>query len=82
MAQVIPRDETMPQGKWAFDGDVTAVFDDMLRRSIPDYEDMREGVFSIGVKAAQPKTAIVDLGCSRGEALHPFVEHLGERKKL
>ena len=30
-----------PDGKWAFDKNVTDVFTDMLRRSIPDYDTMR-----------------------------------------
>ena len=35
------RDTTMPDGAWEFDSDVTAVFEDMLERSIPDYGKMR-----------------------------------------
>lgn len=66
-------DETMPKGKWEFDADVTAVFDDMLERSIPQYEVMRQLVFSLGSRYVSPDTWIIDLGCSRGEALAPYV---------
>ena len=70
-------DQTMPSGRWTFDGDVTAVFDDMLQRSIPQYEVMRDAVLSIGSPFIQQQTDVVDIGCSRGEALAPFVEQFG-----
>ncbi len=70
-------DHVLPQGKWTFDGDVTDVFDDMLRRSIPQYDVMRKAVFDVGRRFVQPSTEIVDLGCARGEALVPYVEHFG-----
>src|SRR5262245_42613253 len=63
----------LPDGPWAFDEEVTQVFDDMLRRSIPQLETMRECVFEVGRRFVQPDTDVVDLGCSRGEALAPFV---------
>lgn len=64
----------MPDGRWQFDGDVTTVFDDMLARSIPQYGVMRQAVYDLGAAFVQPNSWIVDLGCSRGEALAPFVE--------
>jgi len=67
----------VPEGKWAFDSSVTAVFDDMLSRSIPQYEVMRTACFDLGKRYVKPKTAIVDLGCSRGEALASFVDCFG-----
>ncbi len=73
------RDETMPGDRWKFDEDVTAAFDDMLRRSVPQYDVMRRTVFDVGARFVREKTAIVDLGCSRGEALAPFVERFGAR---
>lgn len=63
------------RGKWAFDEDVTASFDEMLARSIPGYETMRDVVTTLALdalpfEAGLGRTAtIVDLGCSRGEAL-------------
>ena len=63
----------MPNDRWTFDQSVTAVFSDMLTRSIPQYEVMRQCVFDLGTHWVQPGTAIVDLGCSRGDALAPFV---------
>lgn len=67
------RDQVVPKGTWAFDEDVTRVFDDMLRRSIPQYEVMRMAVFDVGRRFIRPEGAVVDLGCSRGAALAPFV---------
>lgn len=66
-------DQTVPTGQWEFDEGVTAVFDNMLARSIPQYEEMRRLVFEIGCRYVKPHTDIVDLGCSRGEAMAPFV---------
>ncbi|MDX2244562.1 MAG: methyltransferase domain-containing protein [Leptolyngbyaceae cyanobacterium bins.302] len=56
-----------PDGKWQFDDTVTHVFDDMLERSIPNYETMRQAVIDLAVKYAIAPSTIVDLGCSRGE---------------
>jgi len=71
------RDQVMPEGQWKFNGEVTAVFDDMLARSIPQYEVMREAVFQAGRRFQQDNTDIVDLGCSRGEAVAPFINEFG-----
>ena len=65
-----------PSGKWQFDDDVTQVFDDMLQRSIPDYETMRQAVIDWAVKYAIPNGAIVDLGCSRGENIVRLLQTL------
>lgn len=70
-------DQTLPAGKWEFDGDVTTVFDDMLRRSIPQYDTMREACFDLACKYRQEKTWIIDLGCSRGEAIAALVDRFG-----
>lgn len=42
------QDKVIPKGKWEFDENVTEVFDDMLSRSIPIYDDMRKLVTNIG----------------------------------
>jgi tRNA (cmo5U34)-methyltransferase len=60
---------------------VTAVFGDMLTRSIPQYEVMRRSVFEFGMAIARPDTFIMDLGCSRGDGLAPFVGALGHRNR-
>lgn len=62
------RDETMPSGGWQFDESVASVFPDMLQRSIPNYEWMRESTSRIisAVVGTRPLD-ILDLGCSDGQ---------------
>ena len=71
-----------PDGAWKFDEKVTAVFDDMLKRSIPELESMRRSVTLIGDKFVTCSTDIVDLGCSRGDGVAPFVEHYGSMNRF
>ncbi len=80
--QTAERDEVKPGDKWSFDADVTRVFDDMLRRSIPQYDVMRDACVNLGSLYVQPETDIVDLGCSRGEALVPFIERFGRQNSF
>ena len=63
--------------RWQFDRDVTDVFENMLARSIPQYGTMRDLVFDLGATLVQPRTAIIDIGCSKGDALEPFVRRFG-----
>lgn len=60
--------------KWEFNEEVANVFDNMLERSIPQYEVMRELVKRIGFKYVQLGSTIVDIGCSNGNAVYPFVK--------
>lgn len=71
------QDQVMPEGKWEFNQEVTDCFSEMLERSIPAYADMRELVKRIGKRFVKRKTAIVDLGCSTGEAIQPFITSFG-----
>ena len=73
------KDETQPaEGeKWEFDEKVAACFDDMLARSIPDYETMRALVFKIGRRYVRQATEVVDIGSSNGNAIAPFVSRFG-----
>lgn len=63
--------------QWVFDETVSDCFDNMLERSIPGYNRMRHLVFSFGKAFVQEHTTIVDVGCSLGNALVPFVQHFG-----
>jgi tRNA (cmo5U34)-methyltransferase len=60
---------------WEFDASVADVFDDMLARSIPQYEIMRELTTSFALDVLEPTDRIVDLGASRGEALARLLDH-------
>ncbi len=66
---------------WAFDAQVTAVFPDMLRRSIPQYETMRELVTDLASDFRQPNTDIIDLGTSRGDAVAPLIARFGAENR-
>lgn len=71
------KDEVIPGNKWEFDEDVTKAFDDMLERSIPQYEIMRQAVEDLAISYVKPKTDIVDLGASRGDAVAPLINRFG-----
>lgn len=71
-----------PEGRWEFDGAVTACFEDMLRRSIPQYDVMREACFEVASRYVQQGTAIVDLGCSRGDAIARLIDRFGAHNRF
>lgn len=68
--------------RWAFDDEVTRVFDDMLERSIPQYQAMRRAVFDIASYYQQERLGIIDLGCSRGEGLAPLIDRFGAHNQF
>lgn len=70
--------EHMPNGAWTFDESVTACFDDMLERSIPQLDVARELVALFAKRHALRGTSIVDMGCSTGGMLQKLVDTLGE----
>ena len=51
---------------FAFNREVTAVFDDMLNRSVPLYKESIQRQAQITLAFFQEKTRIYDLGCSHG----------------
>lgn len=67
-------DRTSPEGKWIFDADVTKVFENMLSRSIPQYQVMRRVVYTFGKNFINAESTIIDCGASEGGAIAPFVE--------
>ncbi len=71
----------IPLGKWQFDESVASCFEDMLERSIPQYQVMRNATFTIACRYAQRDTTIVDLGCSLGSAMAKLVEHFGVQNR-
>jgi tRNA (cmo5U34)-methyltransferase len=71
-------DRVQPQGAWKFDADVARAFDDMLARSIPQYDVMRRATTDLAIRFAQYRTLIVDYGCSRGVQLLEIASVLGD----
>lgn len=72
------KDEINVEGQWEFNGEVTAVFDNMLERSIPGYSDMRLLVNHLSKNFLWPNATVLDLGCSRGGAIASLVANSGE----
>lgn len=74
-----------PEGRWEFDEGVTAAFEDMLERSVPNYADMRRFVTDAAAffvnYASIKDPLVVDLGASRGSALQPIVDKVGARAR-
>ena len=71
------RDRTLPNGKWDFDDKVTEVFDDMLERSIPQYDIMRQAVTSLVKTFIKDGDTILDIGCSNGTGMEYLVKAFG-----
>ena len=67
----------LPGAAWRFDESVTAVFDDMLARSIPQLDAMRSSVFQVASRLVQPNTHVVDLGCALGASMAPLIDRFG-----
>src|SRR5215212_1690933 len=56
-----------PRGRvddFSFNKEVTAVFDDMLDRSVPFYQEIQRMTAEMAVDFAQAGTNVYDLGCS------------------
>lgn len=68
------KDTVVAGNKWEFDGEVTDAFDDMLERSIPQYDLMRELCFKLGSDFTRGDSDVVDVGCSRGGAMARFAD--------
>lgn len=60
--------------RWAFDSEVSRVFDDMLARSIPQYTVMRDAVQALSQEFIHPDSAVLDLGTSRGEMIAQLIQ--------
>lgn len=72
-------DNVVPKEKWEFDFSVADCFENMLQRSIPQYDVMRSAVtnLSYDVITNRPKKEtfqILDLGCSDGLMLDSLVK--------
>jgi tRNA (cmo5U34)-methyltransferase len=59
--------------RWQFDDEVARVFDNMLQRSIPDYETMREMVTELGAQFIEYYSNVLDIGTSRGDQIARFL---------
>ncbi len=62
-----------------FDEPVAAVFDDMIRRSLPGYDCVLSMLGVIASRFAQAGTCVYDLGCSLGSATLALHNAVGAR---
>ena len=62
------KDNVIPKEKWVFDDNVAKCFANMLARSIPGYEQMRELTFAVGSMylCKGSTSTIIDVGSSNG----------------
>lgn len=73
------RDNYIPTGKWKFDEAVTAVFPDMISRSIPGYGSMRDSVVRVAKRflpREESNLYLLDIGCSRGDTIYEVLDSL------
>lgn len=80
------RDQVFAQSRdivdFRFDAQVARVFPDMIRRSVPGYDDIISLLGLFAERYVTPDSRIYDLGCSLGAAslaLHRRVQHPGCR---
>ncbi len=67
-------------GAFRFDARVAEVFPDMLRRSVPGYGMMLDGIRLIARRYVQPGSRVYDLGCSLGAASLAAMEGAADRE--
>jgi tRNA (cmo5U34)-methyltransferase len=58
-----------PVGDFSFNAEVADVFDDMVSRSVPHYEEMQRMVCELAEDFAEPHTNLYDIGCSTATTL-------------
>ncbi len=61
--------EVQPAGDFNFGEKVASVFDDMLDRSVPFYQEIQRMIAEVAADFAAEGTNIYDLGCSTGNTL-------------
>src|SRR3954454_12692958 len=67
---------------FVFNDKVAAVFDDMLVRSVPYYLEIQAMITEMTKRFYQPKTDVIDLGCSTATTLINLRGALGDGSKL
>lgn len=75
------KDESRPIGDFSFDAEVATVFDDMLNRSVPYYQEIQRMIGEIAGDFVVDGTNIYDLGCSTGTTLLNLNRRLGNRAR-
>ena len=68
-----------PAEKFEFTDRVADVFDDMLDRSVPYYQQVIEMTAEILQRSLQPGDAVYDLGCSTGTTLTALARRINQK---
>jgi tRNA (cmo5U34)-methyltransferase len=63
------REERAAVGDFVFDRSVALVFDDMVARSVPFYEEIQRMIVELARDFAVPGSAVYDLGCATATTL-------------
>lgn len=61
-----------PVADFDFDEDTARVFDDMLDRSVPRYQEIQRMLGTLAAAFSMPQSRLYDLGCSTGNSLIAF----------
>ncbi len=69
-------------GDFRFEEKVAAVFDDMLNRSVPFYQEIQRMIVELALDFVADGTNIYDLGCSTGTTLLNLKRSIGDRAKF
>ena len=63
-------------GDFKFDDGVARVFDDMVSRSVPFYDEIQRMLVELAADFVAPHSKVFDLGCSTGTTLSNLHPHL------
>lgn len=76
--------DAAPIGDFSFNATVASVFDDMVSRSVPFYDEMQRMTCELARDFARPNTNLYDIGCSTAttllaldEVVDPAVKFIG-----
>lgn len=77
-------DNIVPKDTWKFDEDVAECFENMLERSIPQYDTMRDSVAMLAYNMIyndikKDTFSVLDLGCSDGLMIQKMREVFGNK---
>jgi tRNA (cmo5U34)-methyltransferase len=76
------KNELKPVGDFVFNKEVATVFDDMLGRSVPFYQEIQRMIAELACDFAVDGTNIYDLGCSTGTTLLNLNRILGSKVRF
>jgi len=74
--------DDQPVADFTFSNKVAAVFDDMVDRSVPFYQEMQRMIAEMAKDFAVANTNIYDLGCSTGTTMLNLDAAIGKKVKL